>query len=385
MFPRRSGILGDLVRTIQEHDRGEDVRDVQHRLTALGAGIDLDELSEGRFGPSTLAAVRGFQQSRGLLVDGRVGPETWSELVEAGYSLGDRTLYFRSPALRGDDVRALQRRLNALGFDAGREDSIFGARTDQAVREFQRNVGRFPDGIVGPDTLQAVERLRPPLEGPSRAVVREEEAVLTLDSSLHGFRVAIDPGHGPGDPGIEGPTGLREGDVTVLLAREVATELEDLGAEPRLLRAPEEDPAPSERAVRANGHGAQVCVSIHLNGHPTDAGAEGSSCYYYGREGTHSPAGRRLADLVQEELTARLGLVDGRTHALSVALLRETQMPAVQVEPCFITNPREERLLREPGFRRDVAVSIVRGVERFFRAATTGTGDGRAGTRSASP
>ena len=41
-------------------------------------------------------------------------------------------------------------------------------------------------------------------------------------------------------------------------------------------------------------------------------------------------------------------------------------MPAVQVEPCFITNPKEERLLQEEAFRRDVAIAMAEGLERFF-------------------
>jgi hypothetical protein len=52
-------------------------------------------------------------------------------------------------------------------------------------------------------------------------------------------------------------------------------------------------------------------------------------------------------------------------------------MPAVQIEPCFVSNPREERLLAEEPFRRDVAIAIARGIERFFgsRPATVaGTG-----------
>src|SRR5206468_11758140 len=145
-------------------DTGDDVRDVQHRLVALGATVEGLELSGGTYGSSTEAALRGFQQRRGLLVDGIVGPETWAELVEAGFALGDRTLYLRNPLFRGDDVRALQRRLNALGFDAGREDGIFGPRCDRAIREFQRNIGRDADGIVGPDTILALERLRPQLD-----------------------------------------------------------------------------------------------------------------------------------------------------------------------------------------------------------------------------
>ena len=74
------------MRTIQQGDRGEDVRDVQQRLIALGGRIEGEEL-EGLFGSSTEAAVRAFQQRRGLFVDGKVGPETWAELVEAGYVL----------------------------------------------------------------------------------------------------------------------------------------------------------------------------------------------------------------------------------------------------------------------------------------------------------
>src|SRR5437899_12737622 len=122
------------MRTIRSGDHGDDVADVQHRLVATGQTVDVSELG-GRYGPATEAAVRAFQQRRGLLVDGIVGLETWDELVEAGFALGDRTLYLRNPYFRGDDVRALQRRMNALGFDAGREDGILGARCDWAVRE----------------------------------------------------------------------------------------------------------------------------------------------------------------------------------------------------------------------------------------------------------
>src|SRR5213080_2801941 len=128
-----------LMQTLSRGDRGGAVLDIQARLGSLGHPIDPNE--HGNFGPSTEVAVRTFQERRHLIVDGIVDEHTWAELVEAGYSLGDRVLYLRYPYFRGDDVRDLQAGLNLLGFDAGREDGIFGGRTDRAVHDFQRNVG----------------------------------------------------------------------------------------------------------------------------------------------------------------------------------------------------------------------------------------------------
>jgi N-acetylmuramoyl-L-alanine amidase len=130
------------------------VEDLQQRLARAGFAVAGDEC--GVFGSATEAALRAFQRSRCLPETGVGTGETWSALVESGFSLGDRLLYLRRPMLRGDDVAELQRRLNALGFDAGREDGILGTQTGIAIRDFQRNVGHAVDGIVGPETWAAL-------------------------------------------------------------------------------------------------------------------------------------------------------------------------------------------------------------------------------------
>lgn len=351
------------MRTIRPGSHGDDVRDIQARLAALGFTIDAEEI--GDYGAQTERAVREFQQARHLLVDGLVGPETWEELVEAGYSLGDRVLYHRYPYFRGDDVKTLQSRLNLLGFDTGKEDGIFGRRTDGAVREFQRNVGLLGDGIVGRTTLQALTRLRPVGEGPGRAAVREGEGLRTRGRSLSGARIAVDAGHHASDPGSTGPGGVAEHVATLEIADALAEELRARGAEPVLLRTGETAPSATERAEAANDADADVLVSIHLNTHG-DAAAEGASTYYYGRQGYVSQAGQLLAELIQEELVERLGLKDGRTHPKSLPLLRETHMPAVQVEPCFITNPREAAMLRDAGFRQRLVEALAAALARFL-------------------
>lgn len=327
---------------------------MQQRLVALGETIAPDEIG-GRFGASTEDAVRAFQAARNLRVDGLVGHETWGHLVEAGYRLGDRTLYLHAPPFRGDDVRELQRKLNSLGFDAGREDGVHGAATDVAVREFQRNVGDTADGVVGLHTIATLERMRPQAGAASRALVREREELRRMRRSIEGQIVAIDPGHGP--------EGLVP-EVHVAMAHALADELTRLGAKPAVLRDEHEEPDPSERARRANELDAAACVSLHLgSGLPE---ASGPTCSYFGSAHTHSPFGMRLAGLILHELEDEFER-RGRLQRLSVAMLRETRMTAVQVEPLFLTNEAEARMIAGPEFAARVGRAVAAGVRRFFR------------------
>jgi N-acetylmuramoyl-L-alanine amidase len=348
------------VNLIRKGDRGEAVRDVQHRLLAAGIRIEPGEL-DGSFGPSTEGAVTEFQRRRALPPDGIVGPDTWAQLVEAGYRIGDRTLYLRSPAFRGDDVRELQRMLNALGFDAGKQDGILGGRTSQAIRDFQRNVGSKVDGIVGLDTVQSLEGMRPDVAGPGRAQVREGEAARNMGATLSGSVVAIDPGHGPSDSGIAA-SGLSEADVAWRVTDALAAELGRRGARPLVLRAAEEDPEVGIRTRRANAADAALCISIHLGG--GELAASGAVCCYYGTPSTHSPMGLRLAESIRAELSG-IG-PDGGVRPLAIAILRETRMPAVQVELAVATLPEEVRRVLDPRFPARAARAIATGVERFL-------------------
>jgi N-acetylmuramoyl-L-alanine amidase len=175
----------------------------------------------------------------------------------------------------------------------------------------------------------------------------------------------VDAGHGGDDPGVKGSTGLTEAEVSGLLAASLVEHLAGEGAEPFLLaRSPESAPT-SGRAAAANDQGGEVLISLHL-GSDDDPGVAGASCYYFGRGGYVSPAGQRLAELMLEELTGSLGLESRGAHAKSLALLRETRMPAVHLEPCFITNPGEETRLRTDDFRRDLTAAVATALRRFF-------------------
>ncbi|AKQ69546.1 penicillin-resistant DD-carboxypeptidase [Myxococcus hansupus] len=133
--------------TLRSGARGAAVTTLQNKLRAAGFNPGA---SDGVFGPKTLAAVQSFQRARGLQVDGIVGPKTWNALNSAGGAGGSGPT-LRNGA-RGEPVRALQQRLNVLGFKSGTADGVFGPQTLSAVKAFQQSRGLTADGIVGPKT-----------------------------------------------------------------------------------------------------------------------------------------------------------------------------------------------------------------------------------------
>lgn len=279
--------------------------DVQLRLEELGLGPIHDE--RGAFAAGTRAAVERFQLRRGLRVDGVCGAETWTTLVEAGIQLGDRFLYRRTPAQRGDDVANLQQYLSALGFDTGRVDGIFGDHTARALREFQRNVGLPVDGICGVETLLSLRRLQTPLRSPNLvSTVRARELLRDAVHQLAGSHIVV------GENGGLSPT------VAALRRRLVTA-----GAKVTALHHPDG----SAQAQQANATGADVYLGLRL-----DPDSVGCSTAYYSGYRDESPGGHRLADLLQSEVPPRLEVPDRGARGMSVPVLRETSMPAVIVE-----------------------------------------------------
>ena len=133
---------------------GDAVKTLQDKLNALGYNSGS---VDGIFGAKTYAAVTAFQKANGLGVDGIVGKLTWGKLygVSPAMPVETTTVVGRpmvSYGSRGDAVRKLQELLNALGYDCGSVDGIFGSKTKAAVLAFQKANGLGADGIVGPLT-----------------------------------------------------------------------------------------------------------------------------------------------------------------------------------------------------------------------------------------
>lgn len=245
-----------------------------------------------------------------------------------------------------------------------------------------------------------------PAESP-RPAMPSDASRIRMQPGMRHLVVAIDPGHGGQDPGAIGPTGKREKDVTLAVARELARQV---NATPGLKAYLTRDsdvfiPLPM-RAQKARANKADIFISIHADA-AENRSATGSSVYVLSTKGASSQRARWLADkenaadlvggvrLQQTEGTLANVLLDlaqsgymkasedaaghvlgglkriGNNHKPNIeranfAVLRTSDMPAMLVETAFISNPDEERRLTDPAYQRKVAGAVLDGVHTFF-------------------
>lgn len=369
-------------------DRGPAVAEVRARLARLGLlpgstyleqHADEDPLRSGpldeppepaqwattalvsaEFDEAVEEAVREFQRQRGITVDGVVGPETFRRLEEARWRLGDRILsYAAAHPTVGEDVLALQQRLNALGFPCGREDGHLGPQTDHAIREFQRNTGIRADGVCGPAMFRALGQLKRTVGQQSGQAVREKYSLSDIRTGVRGKVVLLDPG-----------TADHEAAIVAALASRIEGRLVAQGTQVMVTRsltlpvgaAAAED----ERARFANDLGVDLVLSLTVADNPDRP--PGVATYYYGHDGGGSTSvpGQLAASLLLDGITERTDLVSLDRAGRTWDLLRLTRMPCVRIEIGNLAAPGDAARLSDAVFSDTLAAAIAESVGRFF-------------------
>ena len=153
--------------TMRSGDKGTGVSQLQEAL--INAGY-LAGKADGTYGADTESAVRAFQKANGLTADGVAGKATQQKLFGAGAvtvaptatpKAGTATAAPTSSTLREGDsgaaVKAMQQKLISLGYLSGRADGVFGSKTAEAVRAFQKASRLSSDGVAGSKTLTALD------------------------------------------------------------------------------------------------------------------------------------------------------------------------------------------------------------------------------------
>jgi N-acetylmuramoyl-L-alanine amidase len=247
------------------------------------------------------------------------------------------------------------------------------------------------------------------LAASSRTVRKSSQSVSALPDGERKVVVAIDAGHGGEDPGARGATGLREKDVTLQVARELADQINRQPGMQAVLTRNGDYFIPLKRRYQiAREHNADLFVSIHADAFK-NSDAKGSSVWVLSPRGKTSEAARWLADrenradlvggvsLDDKDDTLAAVLLDlqqgyamqasesiagnvlkaigqlGPTHRgfverANFVVLRSPDVPSILVETAFITNRDEERRLRSDGHRRQLATAVLGGVRNYFES-----------------
>jgi N-acetylmuramoyl-L-alanine amidase len=237
--------------------------------------------------------------------------------------------------------------------------------------------------------------------------------------------IVLDAGHGGHDTGAVGPGGLQEKDLVLDVTRRVARLLEEkLDVKVLLSRDADQFVTLRDRTTYANRERADLFVSIHANAHRETASA-GVETYFLSSEATDGtarqvaalensvvqlektparPSGRldavkailwdlaqsefqqessRLAEVVQDSVTQSLRIPNRGVKQAGFYVLGGAAMPAILVEIGFVTNPKEERRLKEMKYRDEIARAIFAGLAEYKKRYDLRARDGSPNTRGA--
>ncbi|MCA0244237.1 MAG: N-acetylmuramoyl-L-alanine amidase [Proteobacteria bacterium] len=259
-----------------------------------------------------------------------------------------------------------------------------------------------PTALAAPPPLPASAPLTTPAprdsEPPTEAERRQAQRLII---------VALDPGHGGEDPGAIGPTGLREKDVVLAIARMLREELnQQRNLRVYLTRDADFFVPLHERVRKARRVQADLFVSLHADAFFKPE-ARGASVFALSPKGATSAAARWMAERenaadgvggvnvqtadaqvmrtlldmsttaqikdslkLGREVLGRIGRV-GTLHKRDVeqagfAVLKAPDIPSILVETAFISNPEEEDRLRDKDYRQQLVQAIAAGIKRYF-------------------
>ncbi|KQQ87509.1 N-acetylmuramoyl-L-alanine amidase [Massilia sp. Leaf139] len=266
-----------------------------------------------------------------------------------------------------------------------------------------------PDPVARLEAEIAAMSGTPPVQpppAPGKPVIKPQPPANNV---VRMVTIALDPGHGGEDPGAIGPSGTREKDIVLAVAKKLKARLEALPNTRVMLTRDGDYFVPlGTRVEKARKVQADLFVSIHADAF-IEARARGSSVFVLSEKGASSTAARWLAtdqnkaDMIGGVNLARhdkqlasvlfdlsttaqindslklgkavLGEIGGinRLHKAAVeqagfAVLKAPDIPSILVETAFISNPEEEAKLKDDGYQEQLANAITKGIKRYFSA-----------------
>ena len=182
--------------------------------------------------------------------------------------------------------------------------------------------------------------------------------------------ITLDAGHGGSDPGAIGLGGTMEKNLTLAIAKKTAALLNKAGAKVRMTRTTDKDvegPYASDkeelqaRVNVAEKHNSDLFISIHINS-SVNRDIRGVSSYYYPK----SSHDARIAKAVQRRLVTSTGMNNLSVREAGFYVIKRSTMPAALLELGFISNRKEETMMRTNSYQEKAAQAIFNGIRQYF-------------------
>ncbi|MCW5935823.1 MAG: N-acetylmuramoyl-L-alanine amidase [Fimbriimonadaceae bacterium] len=186
-------------------------------------------------------------------------------------------------------------------------------------------------------------------------------------SGLVGRVIVIDPGHGGKDGGAT-TAGVREKDLALKTATQIAEELSSRGASVIMTRSTDEFISLTERPSIANRSKADAFISVHFNSNSINNSRSGTITFYHAQNSMDM----LLAACINQEVAKVSGLPDlgiwsdQRIYKSGFAVLRGAEMPSVLLELGFVNHATDRTRAQQEQFRQVIGQAVARGVEVFF-------------------
>ena len=308
-------------------------------------------------------------------------------------------------------VKEYQRNLKYYyNYYKGEIDGVFGSKTKEAVKEFQKAKGLEIDGIYGPktddmlvtkvrnlkrllnqngcnlfvngiiddDTVRGIKYIQRK-KGFNETGIADKTTVSFLNSTLKTstssssssassntkkyskYLIYINPGHGGNDPGavrkVGGSVVARESDMNLRVCNSLNTYLKDMGFKTGMTRQSDKYMSLSDRANKANNAKADLYISVHFNA----GGGDGLELIVH----PSSSKGYKLATHLKDHITKETGQGFRRYIKRADADVRISNMPAVIIEGCFM-DTSDFKLIETAEKRKKLAKAYANGIKSYI-------------------
>lgn len=184
--------------------------------------------------------------------------------------------------------------------------------------------------------------------------------------------IVIDAGHGGEDFGTKASTLPKcyEKNINLSTSQMLKNLLVQKGFQVVMTREDDTFVSLGDRAKFANQQKPVLFVSVHYNSAPSEKAA-GVEVFYYNNEQdkTRSESSKKLAQAVLDHVLENTKAKSRGVKHGNLAVIRETNMPAILIEGGFLTNEAESQKLRDPSYQKSLAWGITQGIQEYISAA----------------